>query len=342
MALPQILHNMQFFSVSASRIICRSRSIRYHSIQSYPTPQHHRHRVHLLFGANTDVGKSIISTGLVRAAANVSSISSSVNYIKPLQCGGSDESFVLSQQHTNTNNANDINCKTLFRWETPVSPHLVSRWENQPVSDNEVLSSLQSTLRHIENEDNNDCTNFSSNDMKSSITIIETAGGVLSPSSSSPLNESSTENHWGWSTQADLYSSLHIPVIFVGDGRLGGISVTITSLESLWSRGYQVDAVVFIESASNEENDRTNDNGSGGSGDDIQFGKGNAEALREYIRMQMQLQNPKVSIGNLDDDKSIICLPSLPPMPQPLDDWYESNQDEFQKLHHLLSKRLTR
>ena len=325
-------------SVSAYRIICRSRSIRYHSTQkqsSYPTPQH---RVHLLFGANTDVGKSIISTGLVRAAANSSSISSSVNYIKPLQCGGSDESFVLSQQQTNTKNANDINCKTLFRWETPASPHLVSRWENQPVSDNEVLSSLQSTLRDIENDDNNDFTsNINDKDMKSITTIIETAGGVLSPSSSSPLNESSTKNHWGWSTQADLYSSLHIPVIFVGDGRLGGISVTITSLESLWSRGYQVDAVVFIESANTEENDSTNN--SEGSGDDIQYGKGNAEALREYIRMQKQLHNPKVSIGKLDGDKSIICLPSLPPMPQPLDDWYESNQEEFQKLHHLLSKR---
>lgn len=333
-----ILHNMQL-SVSASRIVCRSRSIRYHSTQkqsSYPTPQH---RVHLLFGANTDVGKSIISTGLVRAAANASSISSSVNYIKPLQCGGSDESFVLSQQHTNTKNANDINCKTLFRWETPASPHLVSRWENTPVSDNEVLSSLQFTLRDIENDDdNNDCTS-SSIDSDDMVTIIETAGGVLSPSSSSPLNEYSTKSHWGWSTQADLYSSLHIPVIFVGDGRLGGISVTISSLESLWSRGYQVDAVVFIESANTEEHDSTNN--SEGSGDDIQFGKGNAEALREYIRMQKQLHNSKVSNGNLDDEKSIICLPSLPPMPQPLDDWYESNQDEFQKLHHLLSERRT-
>jgi len=328
--------------MSASRIICRSRSIRYHS-SKIQSPQNHRHRIHLLFGANTDVGKSIISTGLVCAAANASSISSSVNYIKPLQCGGSDESFVLSQQHTSTKNANDINCKTLFRWETPASPHLVSRWENQPVSDNEVLSSLQSTLRDIENDDNNDFTNNNNDkDMKSITTIIETAGGVLSPSSSSPLNESSTKNHWGWSTQADLYSSLHIPVIFVGDGRLGGISVTITSLESLWSRGYQVDAVVFIESASNEGHDRTNDIDGEGSGDDIQFGKGNAEALREYIRMQKQLHNPKVSICNLDDDKSIICLPSLPPMPQPLDDWYESNQDEFQKLHHLLSQRWTR
>ena len=331
-----ILHKMQL-SVSASRIICRSRSIRFHS-SKIQSPQHYRHRVHLLFGANTDVGKSIISTGLVRAAANASSISSSVNYIKPLQCGGSDESFVLSQQ-TNRKSANDINCKTLFRWETPASPHLVSRWENQPVSDNEVLSSLQSTLRDIENDDNNnDCTNYSSNG-DDIVTIIETAGGVLSPSSSSPLNEYSTKSHWGWSTQADLYSSLYIPVIFVGDGRLGGISVTISSLESLWSRGYQVDAVVFITSATNEEHDRTNDNDCEESDDDIQFGKGNAEALREYIRMQKQLHNSKVSIGNLDDDKSIICLPSLPPMPQPLDDWYESNQDEFQKLHHLLSQR---
>ena len=312
------------------------------------------HRTHLLFGANTDVGKSIISTGLVHAAAAATSSSStatSVNYIKPLQCGGSDESFVLSHCNNNDDDLQqikDINCQTLVRWETPASPHLVSRWENQPVSDDEVLLSLQSTLQNIENDYTTDesysasTSRNSSDDELRSITIIETAGGVLSPSSSSPLNKSSTEKYWGWSTQADLYSSLNIPIVFVGDGKLGGISVTLASLEALWSRGYRIDAVVFIESA-----DSCYDDG----GSDIQFGKGNAEALREYISMQkQQLHNQHVSTNNnntdrsrnssacLDDD-SIICLPPLPPMPIPLDDWYACNQDSFLHLHHLLSQQ---
>ena len=108
------------------------------------------HRVHLLFGANTDVGKSIVSTGLVRAAAASSSQHTSVNYIKPLQCGGSDESFVLRHRQDDigvkdSDNGEpnfNINCETLFSWETPASPHLVSRWENKPVSNDDVLLSL--------------------------------------------------------------------------------------------------------------------------------------------------------------------------------------------------------
>lgn len=291
-----------------------------------PTPLLPHHRVHLLFGANTDVGKSIISTGLVRAAAAASLQHSSVNYIKPLQCGGSDESFVLRHRNDDEENGfNDINCETLFSWETPASPHLVSRWENLPVSDDEVLSSLQCTLNKIEVNSKS----YTTTSEGKSITIIESAGGVLSPSSSSPLNKSTTESYWGWSTQADLYAPLNLPVIFVGDGRLGGISVTLTSLEALWSRGYQVDAVVFIDSVDTDNNSDDDDDDDS----NIQFGKGNTEALREYITMQ--LHNSKRKASTLDID-SIICLPPLPPMPVPLDDWYKSNQDAFMKLHQLL------
>ena len=294
---------------------------------------HPQHRIHLLFGANTDVGKSIISTGLVRAAAATSLQQqhelkeATVNYIKPLQCGGSDESFVI--RNNNTSNTNRIiNSQTLFRWETPASPHLASRWENLPVSDEQVISSLQSSLRDIDN----DASSSSSTTTKT--TIIETAGGVLSPSSSSPLNNNSPSSaddgpsSWGWSTQADLYAPLNLPVIFVGDGKLGGISVTLASLEALWSRGYQVDAIVFIEGDATGDDDNDND-------DMIQFGKGNTEALREYMNMRCNNE----AKNRMIEDESIICLPSLPPMPIPLDDWYDNNQDEFLKLHQLLCRQ---
>lgn len=290
---------------------------------------HPNHRVHLLFGANTDVGKSIVSTGLVRAAA---SAVPSVNYIKPLQCGGSDESFVLRHRNDEKDGDlgngeyNNVNCKTLFTWETPASPHLASRWENLPVSDDEVLSSLQTSLKDI--DEGADSTPMD-HDGICNVTIIESAGGVLSPSSSSPHNISSIESHWGWSTQADLYAPLKLPVVFVGDGKLGGISVTIASLEALWSRGYEVDAVVFIEGAGSSTDDGS---------DDIEFGKGNTEALREYIAMNADSDGEKNMPARLDDE-SIICLPSLPPMPVPLDDWYRGNEEVFRKLHNSLCQR---
>jgi dethiobiotin synthetase/adenosylmethionine--8-amino-7-oxononanoate aminotransferase len=235
--------------------------------------------VHLVFGANTDVGKSVVSAGLVRAAATASAVASmssrrvtSANYINPLQCGGSDESFVLDQR--DEDGLERVACRTLFSRKSPVSPHLASRMEGLPVCDAEVLASLRSSLARI--DDGGGATTMTTTRAAggkgSSVTIIESAGGALSPSSSSPLNDRSDalgEGRWGWSTQADLYKSLDVPVVFVGDGKLGGIGVTLASLEALWSRGYRIDAVVFIEPGGAD-----GDGGGVGGGGGIAFGGG--------------------------------------------------------------------
>ncbi|KAL7513562.1 hypothetical protein ACHAXN_010795 [Cyclotella atomus] len=277
---------------------------------------HPKHRTHLVFGANTDVGKSVVSTGLVRAAAAATD-SGTVNYIKPLQCGGSDESFVV--RHDSQSQSN-ITCKTLFTWMTPASPHLASRWENLPVSDEQITLSLTESMKLIQSSSMN------------STTIIETAGGALSPSSWSPDNASAAGNRLGWSTQADLYSPIHIPVVFVGDGKLGGISVTLSTLEALWNRGYSVDAVVFINSG-------TGNGGNDQDGNAMSFGEGNAEALEEYIMMRNTKQRSLCRNIEHFDDGSIVLLPSLPPMPERLDNWYEQNHERFSKLNHLLNAK---
>lgn len=41
-------------------------------------------------------------------------------------------------------------------------------------------------------------------------------------------------------------SNTLLQVVLVGDGKLGGVGVTLSSLESLYSRGYDVSAVVFV------------------------------------------------------------------------------------------------
>ena len=246
----------------------------------------------------------------MRAAASFENLV--VNYIKPLQCGGSDESFV--QRHFGNCHRGRVVSHTLFNWETPASPHLASRLEGAPVSDMDVLRRVNATLEGVNPK-------RSPGDF---VTILETAGGVLSPSSSSPQNKPSLGNEfWGWSTQADLYSSLGLPVVFVGDGRLGGISVTLSSLEALWSRGYKVDAIVFIEGKAEED------------GTEIKFGQGNTEALREYMSMRGESEQNSQS---LIDQEAIVCLPELPPMPAPLDKWYENNHGSFIRLHDILSQ----
>lgn len=64
--------------------------------------------------------------------------------------------------------------------------------------------------------------------------FCETAGGVHSPGPSG-------------TSQADLYRPLRLPAILVGDPKLGGISATISSFESLRLRGYDVESVLMLE-----------------------------------------------------------------------------------------------
>lgn len=259
-------------------------------------------RTNLIFGANTDVGKTVISAGLVRASL---ARKDAVHYIKPLQCGGSDQAFV--EKHCNNSDtatsSNKLHTQTLFTWETPASPHTASRLEQLPVSDSQVLDSLQTALATITRDSS-----------KTSTTWIETAGGVLSPSSASPDNRSPRHAtalpdtaSWGWIPQADLYQPILgvSPVVLVGDGRLGGIAATLSALESLILRGYDVAALVLLETA----------------------GYDNASALREYATRQFKIRSGSGEALFHSPKQSIVSLPPIPvDLNEPLTEWYESDE----------------
>jgi bifunctional dethiobiotin synthetase / adenosylmethionine---8-amino-7-oxononanoate aminotransferase len=250
-------------------------------------------RRHIIFGSNTDVGKTVVSAGLVRASSPAS------HYIKPLQCGGSDQAFV--EKYSLTENA-----QTIFRWETPASPHDACRIENSPKSDNQVVDALNAALLRIDAEP----------------TWVETAGGVLSPSTASPLNQlpkhAVSSNSWGWTTQADVYQPFlgAATVVLVGDGRLGGISATLSSLESLLCRGYDVAGLILIETPP----------------------YGNLSALRDYASRKLKLGLGTGRALFEHAEESILSLPPLPPMSEPLYGWYESAQvsDAFAALNRKL------
>ncbi|KAL5775185.1 hypothetical protein ACOSP7_012742 [Xanthoceras sorbifolium] len=117
----------------------------------------------------------------------------------------------------------ELVCKTLFAWEEAVSPHLAAERESGVVGDSEVLEMLDKCLREGLKSDR---------ERMEVLCVVETAGGVASPGPSGSL-------------QCDLYRPFRFPGILIGDGRLGGISGTISAYESLKLRGYDVVAVVF-------------------------------------------------------------------------------------------------
>jgi dethiobiotin synthetase/adenosylmethionine--8-amino-7-oxononanoate aminotransferase len=282
-------------------------------------PVSKKYPTHLIFGANTDVGKTVVSTSLVKSSLDTNQ---PVHYIKPLQCGGSDESFVLKHLGgripSQAQDHNENGAHTLFHWETPASPHLASRLENKPTSDKMVISTLQDKISSIATLTSSPSTSLDSSIRKKKI-WIESAGGVLSPSSASPLNtkpqhasginkinEAGNDSNcdWGWSTQADLYKPLHLPAILVGDGRLGGISATLSALESLIVRGYDIHGIVLIDEAEGEHGS-------------------NLPALKEYANRCLSLRSGS-GRSLLRHDDSFISLPPLPPIDVPLDEWFDS------------------
>ncbi|KAJ7299278.1 hypothetical protein O6H91_Y261100 [Diphasiastrum complanatum] len=322
---------------------------------SYPT--------YMVWGANTGVGKTLVSTGLATSILRseesalkdqtdrlervsfqgcsdkeMSRLSAkNVLYVKPFQTGfprDSDARFVAqkvsefgkmhyggltqelivsnlsvhasaaaqaavcaskgeyegiySEEHGRRDlSASSLDCKTLWSWCNAVSPHLAVSMEGGAVGDKYAVDSLRETL-----------WNFNKNyEAKATVDkpfpqsfrtwgIVETAGGVASPGPSG-------------APQCDLYRPLRLPGLLVGDGKLGGISCTISAYESLLLRGYDTIAIVLID-----------------------FGLGNAQHLRSYLQ----------------DKVPILQLSPLPKLSSDLTNWFQQSFETFTKLQKLLEQ----
>ncbi|KAF8623721.1 hypothetical protein AX17_007418 [Amanita inopinata Kibby_2008] len=177
-------------------------------------------RIHQIFGANTDVGKTILTSALVRASA---AKNTPVFYLKSVSTGrreDADDEHV--KRYGGGSSLVETNC--LYRYDEPVSPHLAAKLKaGAAIPSNETF--LQSITSYVQR--------CASRSREMSHMYIETAGGVHSPTLSG-------------TTQVDCYRPLFFPTILVGDHKLGGISSTISSYESLLLRGYIIDAVILF------------------------------------------------------------------------------------------------
>ncbi|KAK1560230.1 hypothetical protein Q3G72_023781 [Acer saccharum] len=167
-------------------------------------------------------------------------------------------------------------CQTLFAWEEAVSPHLAAERESGVVGDSEVLEMLSKCLREGLESDR---------ERMEVLCVVETAGGVASPGPSGSL-------------QCDLYRPFRLPGILVGDGRLGGISGTISAYESLKLRGYDVIAVVLED-----------------------HGLVNEVPLMSYLRNRVP----------------VLVLPPIPQDPSnDLIEWFDESHDIFNSLKDIM------
>jgi bifunctional dethiobiotin synthetase / adenosylmethionine---8-amino-7-oxononanoate aminotransferase len=176
-------------------------------------------KVWQVYGANTDVGKTIISTILCKALQRRAP-TNGVLYLKPVSTGPLDEA---DDRHI-TRYAPGVVSKCLSQFSKPVSPHLAAGLDKVDASlidDDTIVAKIKRQLSKQAGAG----TRYA---------LLETAGGVLSPGPSGTL-------------QADLYRPLRLPTLLVGDHKLGGIATTISAFESLHVRGYDVDSLLLFD-----------------------------------------------------------------------------------------------
>ncbi|CAG8679933.1 6027_t:CDS:2, partial [Funneliformis mosseae] len=179
-------------------------------------------QIYQIFSSNTNLGKTIFSTGLIRASVLKSQKYKNHYYLKPIQTGypkDDDLRFVKTYLPEKFNSL--IKLESLYKYEKAVSPHLAI---NNPIpKDEDVLNRIKGSISESYNESLKDGGRL----------FLETAGGVNSPIMSGTI-------------QSEFYRALRLPIILVGDSNLGGISTTISSYESLTLRGYDIPTLLLF------------------------------------------------------------------------------------------------
>mmetsp|Transcript_34023 Transcript_34023/g.55120 ORF Transcript_34023/g.55120 Transcript_34023/m.55120 type:complete len:831 (+) Transcript_34023:36-2528(+) len=284
--------------LSQARLICTSLRRRLLHFTSVNRKEHARLSLSLptyqVYAANTDLGKTVISAALCRSAL-LGGLR--VLYLKPVQTGypkDSDTRFVLEHCEDIPSAREKMLAETLYAWRTPLSPHVSVLLEEDTAipQDEQVIESVRDRLSifsHAVAHTNN------------GFALVETAGGIASPSPSGSL-------------QCDLFRPLRLPVILIGDSRLGGISATITAYESLKIRGYDIAAVVMWDTPLWTE------------------GLKDSHLSSNYTSVARHLHN----INDFYEATHVFAIPAPPPKPVPLSDWLAGSLQHFDRvLFHL-------
>ncbi|KAE8226373.1 hypothetical protein CF319_g1042 [Tilletia indica] len=191
-------------------------------------------RIHQVFGANTDVGKTLFTTALCLAETHFSTPGKQVHYLKPVSTGPISASDTA---HLNAHVPSLSRAATLVQYPDALSPHLAARKAcgddlHKIPSDHDLRTGISSWISQTASL----TTEARSKDGQSgdsSVLYLETAGGVHSPAPSG-------------SSQATVLRPFRFPTILIGSPHLGGISATISAYESLVLQGYDVDAILII------------------------------------------------------------------------------------------------
>jgi dethiobiotin synthetase len=180
-------------------------------------------------GAHTDVGKTFVACGLIRAAR---AARLSVEALKPVASGFDPADWAesdpgrLLQALGRPRTADELDRMTPWRFAAPLAPPMAARLEGRKLPLAAITDLCAQRLAET----------------SAGLFVVEGVGGLMSPLADD-------------ATGLDLMTALRLPAVLVGGSYLGAISHTLTALEVLRGRGQAMAAVVISQDASPEAPD---------------------------------------------------------------------------------------
>jgi len=164
------------------------------------------------FGAGTEIGKTVLCGMLSKIITE--KYKKSVHYIKPIDTG-STEIKCIQEIHSDLSH-NRLHTSVFYSYHEMVSPHRIFQQSKQ--SDHVILKKIKNILK----------------EKKHDFIFIEGAGGIGSPTLDGSL-------------QCALYSKVKLPIVFIADFRLGGISNTIANITLARNFGFEISCILCFD-----------------------------------------------------------------------------------------------
>lgn len=169
----------------------------------------------------TDVGKTYVASGIIRAARKAGRQASA---IKPIMSGydanrpeNSDAGRLLTAMEKPVT-PNSVAAISPWRYQAPVSPDMAAAMEGRIISMPQVITFCEAAAASAPD-----------------IMLVEGVGGVMVP-----LDR--------WHTVRDWIAGMHMPALLVAGSYLGAISHILTAAEALNTRGIVIAGVIISES----------------------------------------------------------------------------------------------
>lgn len=169
-----------------------------------------------IMGADTGVGKSVVSAGFLKAGHGHGKIS----YWKPIQTGtmvGDDTEEVRSLTGLN---GEDFFMEPNYRFTEPMAPVLAAEKWGKNLELDPILKRFEEHCK------------------QGGAAIIEGAGGLLAPLSDKYF-------------QADLMKALNVPVVIVGEDRTGIVNQVLMTIRCAKEWNLKIAGVVLMNSRGN-------------------------------------------------------------------------------------------